>query len=221
MTIHKKRENTLAVKSPDFLRAWMEDIKLLSVIRQTGYLQGVPDESRIAQLKELMGKEGYTRITPDLAVQAKKFNLPRFILQKDGNIGYAYDMQPAEKGSLILMKEDWLKMLDILMNERPVCCSRKMLIELKETAKASAVKARKEENKATFASAAIKLGYFLEAIDKHDLSHILTEHSSDLSLPEFISEQERKKLQISYQLPEQTKQTVADRNPRYFEEKSR
>ena len=55
--IHKKRENTFTVKPPDFLRAWMEDIKLLPAIHQTRYLQGMLDESRIFSLKELIKKE--------------------------------------------------------------------------------------------------------------------------------------------------------------------
>ena len=213
--IHKKRENTFTVKPPDFLRAWMEDIKFLSAIRQTGYLQGMPDESRISQLKELMKKEGYIRITPELAAQAEKFRLPRYTLQKDGTIGYAQDVQPGDKTSLFLMKEDWLKMLNILVNERTVYCSKELLVAMKTEAKYEASKAKKETDKTAFASIVRKLTCFLEAVENHNLSHLLKENAVKRELPDFLSVDEKERLDKMYRFPAKEHSIVADRSIRY------
>ena len=196
--IHNKKENTFTVKSPDFLRAWMEDIKLLPAIRQIGYLQGMPDESRISSLKEFMKQEGFIRITSELAAQAEKFRLPRYTLQKDGTIGYAQDVQPGDKTSLFLMKEDWLKMLDILVNEKPVYCSKELLVAMKTEAKHEASKAKKEKDRTVFASAAKKLTCFLEAVENHNLSHLLKENTVKRELPDFLSADEKEKLDKMY-----------------------
>ena len=213
--IHKKRENTLAVKPPDFLRTWMEDIKLLPAIRKTGYLQGMPDESRISQLKELIGKEGYIRITQTLAALAEKFRLPRYTLQKDGTIGYAQDVQLGDKTSLFLMKEDWLKMLDILVNEKPVYCPKELLVAMKTEAKYEASKAKKETDKTAFASIAKKLTCFLEAMEIHNLSHLLKENAVEKTLPDFLSADEKEKLDKMYRFPAKEHSIVADRSIRY------
>lgn len=213
--IHKKRENTLAVKPPDFLRAWMEDIKLLPAIRKTGYLQGIPDESRISQLKELIGKEGYMRITPELAAKAEKFRLPRYTLQKDGTIGYAQDVQPRDKSSLFLMGKQWAKMLDVLVNEKPVYCSKELLVAMKTEAKHEASNAKKETDKTAFASILRKLTCFLEAIEKHNLSHLLKENAVEKTLPDFLSEDEKEKLDKMYRFPAKEHSIVADRSIRY------
>lgn len=213
--IHKKRDNTLAVKPPDFLRAWMEDIKLLPAIRQTGYLQGMPDESRISQLKELIGKEGYIRITQTLAALAEKFRLPRYTLQKDGTIGYAQDVRTGDRTSLFLMKEDWLKMLDILVNERLVYCSKELLVAMKTEAKYEASKAKKETDKTAFASIAKKLTCFLEAIESHNLSHLLKENAVKRELSDFLSADEKERLDKMYRFPAKEHSIVADRSIRY------
>ena len=92
--IHRKRERTLPVKPPELFQTLMEDIKLLAVIRQTRYLQGQPDTEKISRFKEQMKEEGYIKVSPELAAQAKKFDLPRYTLQKGGDIGYAHDVQP-------------------------------------------------------------------------------------------------------------------------------
>lgn len=213
--IHKMRENTLAVKPPDFLRAWMEDIKLLPAIRQLGYLQGMPDESRISSLKELMKKEKFIRITPELVAQAQKFRLPRYTLQKDGTIGYAYDIQQGKKDQLFLMKEDWLKLLDILVNEKPVYCSKELLIAMKTEAKYEASNAKKQTDKTTFASIVRKLTCFLEAIESHNLSHLLKENEIKRELPAFLSVDEKEKLDKMYRFPAKEHSIVADRSIRY------
>ena len=210
--IHKKRENTLAVKLPDFLQAWMEDIKLLPAIHQSRYQQGMPDESRISQFKELMGKEGYIRITPELAAHAQKFRLPRYTLQKDGTIGYAQDVQKGDKTSLFLMGKQWAKMLDILVNERPVYCAKELLVSMKSEAKYEASKAKKETDKTAFASIAKKLTCFLEAVENHNLSYSLKENTVKRELPDFLSADEKEKLDKMYRFPAKEHSIVADRS---------
>lgn len=219
--IHRKREHTLLLKPSAFFYAVIEDIRLLEVIRQTEYLYGVPDEVRISKLKELIKREGYIRISPKQAELAKKFNLPCFTLQKGGAIGYARDIQPGDKAALLLMKKEWLKMLDILINEKPVHCSRELLTSLKMEARAAVSSAKKEENKAAFASIANKLTYFLEAIDAHNLEHILKGQTGDMLLPEFLSVDEKKKLSKPYPFPMQKNMVVAERKSRYPEAKTR
>ena len=116
----RKRERTLPVKPLAFFRPFMENMKLLLAIRQTRFLHGSPDEERISKFKEQMAQEGYIRISPELAAKAKRFDLPRYILRKQGDISYAHDAQTGDKNPLYLMKKDWAKMLDILVNEKPV-----------------------------------------------------------------------------------------------------
>ena len=175
----------------------------------------MPDESRVSQLKELLGKEGYIRITPELAAQAEKFRLPRYTLQKDGTIGYAYDIQQGKKDQLFLMKEDWLKLLDILVNEKPVYCSKELLIAMKTEAKYEASNAKKQTDKTTFASIVRKLTCFLEAIESHILSHLLKENEIKRELPAFLSVDEKEKLDKMYRFPAKEHSIVADRSIRY------
>ena len=213
--IHKKRENTLAVKPLDFLRAWMEDIKLLPAIRKTGYLQGMPDESRISQLKELIGKEGYIRITPELAAQAQKFRLPQYTLQKDRTIGYSQDVRTGDRTSLFLMGKQWAKMLDILVNEKSVYCSKELLVAMKTEAKYEIPRVKKETDKTAFASIVKKLTCFLEAVENHNLSHLLKENAVEKTLPDFLSADEKEKLAQMYRFPAKEHSIVADRSIRY------
>lgn len=215
--IHRKRERTLPVKPPGVLRGVMEDLKLLLSIRQTSYQHGLPDEERIFKFKEQMKQEGYIRISPELAVQAKKFRLPRFTVQRSGNITFAHDIQPGDKASFYLMKKDWVKMLDILINEKPVYCSRELLVAMKQVAKVKASGAKTEKDAEIFYSIDGKLSCFLEEINRHNLSHILKGQTGDRELPEFISPEERKELSKLYRFPERKVISVADRSPRYLE----
>lgn len=215
--IHRKREHNLPVKTKGFFRTAMEDRNLLLAVRQTRYLQGMPDESRISQLKEFMKKEGYIRITPELAAQAKKFKLPRDILQKDGTIGFAHDVQPGDKGSLFLMEKQWAKMLDILVNEKPVYCSKELIAAMKVEAKYEASNAEKKRDKIAFASIAGKLTCFLEAAENHNLLHLFKENAVKMTLPDFLSADEKERLTKMYRFPEKEQTVVADRSTHYPE----
>ena len=195
----------------------MEDRKLLLAIRQTRYLQGMPDESRILQFKESMKKEGYIQITPELAVQAKKFSIPRYTLQKDGKIGFVHDVKPGDKSSLFLMGKQWEKMLDILVNEKPIYCSKELLVAMKVEAKYEAANAKKKSEKTVFASIARKLTCFLEAVENHNLSHLLKENALKRELPDFLSMDEKEKLTQIYHFPTKEQTMVADQSTRYQE----
>lgn len=213
----RKRERTLPVKPLAFFRPFMEDMKLLLAIRQTRFLHGSPDEERISKFKEQMKKEGYIRISPEQAAQAKKFRLPRFTVQRSGNITFANDIQPGDRASLYLMKKDWAKMLDILIHEKSVYCSRELLVAMKQEAKAKASGAKTEKDAEIFYSIDAKLSCFLEAVDRHHLSHLLKGQTGDRELPEFISPEERKELSKMYRFPKRKVMSVADRSHHYLE----
>lgn len=219
--IHRKRERTFPVKPPGALQEEMKDMGLLLAIRQTRYLQGLPDEKRIAGLKEQMKEEDYIKVSPELAAQAKKFNLPRYVLQKGGDIGYAHDVQPGDKNTLYLMKRDWLKMLDTLINEKPVQCSRELLAAMKAEAKYEASIAKKEKDKTAFVSIAKKLACFLEAAENHNLSHLFKGNAVKRELPDFLSADEKEKLTKMYRFPAKEQTVVADRSIRYQEAAAR
>lgn len=213
--IHRKSDHDLPVKTKEFFMTAMEDQKLLLIVQQTRYLQGMPNESRISQLKELMRKEGYIRITPELAVQAKKFAIPRYTLQKDGIIGFAHEARAGDKNSLFLMGKQWAKMLDSLVNEKPVYCSKELLLAMKMEAKYEAANAKKKSDKTVFASIARKLICFLEAVESHNLSHLLRENAVKKELPDFLSAEEKEKLTKMYRLPTKEHTIVADRSTQY------
>lgn len=215
--IHCKREHDLPVKTKGFFRTAMEDRKLLLAVRQTRYLQGMPDESRISQLKELMKKEGYIQIAPEMAIQAKKFAIPRYTLQKDGTIGFAHDVKPGDKSSLFLIGKQWAKMLDILVNEKTVYCSKELLVAMKVEAKYEASNAKKEKDKIVFASIVRKITCFLEAVENHNLPHLLKENAVKRELPNFLSADEKEKLTKMYRFPEKEHTMVADRSTCYQE----
>ena len=162
-----------------------------------------------------MEKGDYIGISPEAEAAAKKFRLPRYALQKGGEISYIHDMQPRDKNSLYLMKRDWLRMLDILTNEKPVYCSRELLVAMKMEAKQEASSARTEKEADVFGSITRKLSCFLEAVDRHNLTHILKGQAKEWVLPEFISPDERKKLSSLYRFPEKEVMMVADRKTCY------
>ena len=219
--IHRKRERTLPVKPPGILWGVMEDLKLFLSIRQTGYLHGLPDEERIFKFKEQMKQEGYIRISPELAAGAKKFRLPRYALQKGGEVSYIHNIQSREKNPLYLMKKDWLKMLDILANEKPVYCTRELLVAMKMEAKQEASTAKTEKDAEIFYSIDSKLSCFLEEIERNNLTHILKGQAKAWTLPEFISPDERKVLSRLYHFPDREVMVVAERNFHYPESMAR
>lgn len=115
------------------------------------------------------------------------------------------------------MKRDWLKMLDILINEKPVQCSRELLVAMKMETKSEASSAKTERDVAVFSSINVKLSCFLEAVDRHNLSHILEGQTKDWMLPRFISAEEKQKLSGLYRFPEREAISVAERSFHYPE----
>ncbi len=213
--IHKKREHSLPERAKGFFRSWLEDIKLLPAIRQSRYQQGMPDEERISQMKKYMKRAGCIRMTPEQASQAEKFGIPRITIWKDGTIGFVHPHTDA-KNSLILIKKEWAKMMDILANQRPVYCSRDRLIAVKMEAKAAASRAETERDAEPYAGIADRITFFLEAIDKHDLLHILKGQAGDMELPDFLSTAEKEKLAGMYRL-DREHSIVADRSAHYLD----
>ena len=217
---HRRRDSSLPAKTKGYFRSWLEDIKLLPAIRQKGFCHDMPDEERITALKKIMETGGYIRVTPEVAEQAGKFGLPRFFLQNDEKIRYAHSKEPdlwGRKGTLFLMKKEWVKMLDILINERPVQCSREILAAMRTEAKQRAAKAGKEKDKEAFAIIADKLDCFLELTDSNNLTHIFKGQTKGWVLPDFISESEKEKLTRMYRFPERENAVVADRSAYYLD----
>ncbi len=218
--IHKKRESAIMEKTKRFFRSWLEDIKLLQAIRQGNFYHGWPDEDRINKLKKLMDAERYIRITPEQAAQAKKFDLPLYFLQNNGMVNFAHEVLAdlwGKKGTLFLMNKDWAKMLDILVNEKPVQCPREILSAMKMEAKQEASTAKKKKDKETFAAIADKLACFLELTERHNLTHIFKGQGKGWEIPDFISETEKEKLSRMYHFPEKENSIVADRSGRYLD----
>jgi len=122
-----------------------------------------------------------------------------------------------KKDTLFLMKKEWAKMLDILIHEKPVQCSRELLTAMKMETKFEATKAKNGKNAVTFTAIENKLACFLEAADSHNMTHIFRGQTKDCVLPDFLSASEKEKLAEMYRLPERENSIVADRNARYLD----
>lgn len=88
---------------------------------------------------------------------------------------------------------------------------------MKVEAKYEASNAKKEREKIVFASIARKLTCFLEAVESHNLSHLLQENVLKRELPDFLSADEKEKLTKMYRFPEKEHTIVADQSTRYQE----
>lgn len=92
-------------------------------------------------------------------------------------------------------------MLDILVNEKPVYCSKELHVAMKAEAKYEASIAKKERDKTAFVSIAKKLACFLEAAENHNLSHLFKGNAVKRKLPDFLSAEEKEKLTKMYRFP--------------------
>ena len=104
-------------------------------------------------------------------------------------------------------------MLDILVNRKPVPCTRSILKNMAKAARDAYEKAS-EADKPQLAGMAIKISYFLEAVDKYCLSDILQgerESSLDIKAPDFLSVPEKKKFCYLLNEKEQKITMVAER----------
>ena len=82
------------------------------------------------------------------------------------------DVNSLDKNLPIYIKAGWDKMLDILVNRKPVPCIRSILKNMAKAARDAYEKAS-EADKPQLAGMAIKISYFLEAVDRYCLSDIL------------------------------------------------
>lgn len=110
-------------------------------------------------------------------------------------------------------------MLDILANKKEILCSRKTLIHFRDAARDAYDKA-KEVDKPELAGIAIKITYFLEAVDKKGLSGLLQDRdillNGSIQIPSFLSAMERESFQYLYKAGAQEHMAVAERAAYHF-----
>ena len=109
-------------------------------------------------------------------------------------------------------------MLEILVNQKPVPCTRRILRSMEKAAR-DAYDSAAVADKPQLAGLAIKITYFLEAVDRHSLSDILQEErdsSLESRAPDFLSEPEKEKFRYLLKKEEQKVMMVADRAVEYY-----
>lgn len=212
--VHAMREKTFeAVSMEQFRRDWNE-LQFLRMMDQHNYQKGRPDSERLNSFRQEIKQAGYQQVTAQMAAQAASFNLPVFTLTKRGSIDYVRDINEVDKKAPIFMKKDWLGMLDILANKKEIPCSRKTLIRFRDAARDAYDKAE-QADKPELAGIAIKISYFLEAVDKKGLSRILQDRdillNGGIQIPSFLSAMERESFQYLYKAGAQEHMAVAER----------
>ena len=93
--------------------------------------------------------------------------------------------------------------------------NKELLVAMKMEAKYEASRAKKEMDKTVFISIVRMLTCFMEAIEKHNLSHLLKENAVERALPDFLSADEKERLDKMYRFPAKEHSIVADRSIRY------
>ena len=109
-------------------------------------------------------------------------------------------------------------MLDILVNRKPVPCTRSILKNMAKAARDVYEKAS-EADKPQLAGMAIKISYFLEAVDRYCISGILQgerESSLDIKAPDFLSAPEKKKFCYLMDKEKREVTMVAERTMEYY-----
>lgn len=212
--IHAMREKTFeTVSMEQFRRDWNE-LQFLRMMDQYNYQKGRPDSERLNSFRQEIKQAGYQQVTAQMAAEAASFNLPVFTLTKRGIIDYVRDINEADKKAPVFMKKDWLGMLDILANKKEIPCSRKTLIRFRDAARDAYDKA-KDVDKPELAGIAIKITYFLEAVDKKGLSNLLQDRdillNGSIQIPSFLSAMERESFQYLYKAGAQEHMAVAER----------
>lgn len=150
--------------------------------------------------------------------KANSFKIPCFVPTVDGNMEFVRDIKSLDKNLPIYVKTGWDKMLDILTNQKPVPCTRSILRSMEKAARDAYKKAAKAD-KPQLAGMAIKITYFLEAVDRHSLSGILQEERGsgrETKAPDFLSEPEKEKFRYLLDKEEQRVMMVADKAMEYY-----
>lgn len=212
--IHTMREKTFETASMEQFRRDWNELQFLRMMDQHNYQKGRPDSERLNSFRQEIKQAGYQQVTAQMAAQAASFNLPVFTLTKRGSIDYVRDINEVDKKAPIFMKKDWLGMLDILANKKEIPCSRKTLIRFRDAARDAYDKAE-QADKPELAGIAIKISYFLEAVDKKGLSRILQDRdillNGGIQIPSFLSAMERESFQYLYKAGAQEHMAVAER----------
>lgn len=212
--IHAVREKTLETKSVEQFRRDWNELQFLRMMDQYNYQKGRPDSERLNSFRQEIKQAGYKKVTKQMAAQAASFNLPVFALTKRGTIDYVRDINEVGKKAPVFMKKEWLGMLDILANKKEVPCSRKTLIRFRDAAREAYDKAE-QADKSELAGIAIKITYFLEAVDKRGLSNLLQDRdillNGSIQIPSFLSAMEKESFQYLYKAGAQEHMAVAER----------
>lgn len=212
------RERTLAGKTLEQFKAWWEEKQLLQALKRQNYRPELSDKEKLATVRQLIHEGGYKRISTETAEKAKLYNIPCFVPARDGNMDFVKDVKSLDKNLPIYIKTGWDKMLDILTNQKPVSCTRSILRSMEKAAR-DAYDSAAAADKPQLAGLAIKITYFLEAVDRHSLSGILQKERDsgrESKAPDFLSEPEKEKFRYLLDKEEQRSMMVADRTMKYY-----
>lgn len=218
--VHAVREKTFETVSMEQFRGDWNELQFLRMMDQYNYQKGRPVSERLNFFRQEIKQAGYQQVTAQMAAQAASFNLPVFALTKRGSIEYVRDINEVGRKAPVFMKKDWLGMLDILANKKEIPCSRKTLVRFRDAARDAYDKAE-QADKPELAGIAIKITYFLEAVDKKGLAGLLQDRdillNGNVQIPSFLSAMERESFQYLYKVRAQEHMAVAEKASYYPE----
>lgn len=189
-----------------------------TALKRQNYRPELPDKEKLATVRQLIHDGEYRRISTETAERAKTYNIPCFVPAREGNMDFVKNVKLLDKNLPIYIKAGWDKMLEILVNQKPVPCTRRILRSMEKAAR-DAYDSAAVADKPQLAGLAIKITYFLEAVDRHSLSDILQEErdsSLESRAPDFLSEPEKEKFRYLLKKEEQKVMMVADRAVEYY-----
>lgn len=211
------RKHISEVKTFEQFRSEWEGQRLLQALKRQRYRSELSDREKLAEAKKIIHEGGYKRISIETAERAEAFSIPCFAFAGKGHMDCVRDIKALDKNLPIYIKPGWDKMLDILANRKPVPCTRSILRCMEKAAR-DAYDSAAPADKPQLAGLAIKITYFLEAVDMHSLSGILQKERDSVKetkAPDFLSEPEKEKFRYLYQ-EEQRLMMVADRTMEYY-----
>lgn len=212
------QERNLEEKTLDQFKTDWEERELLQALAKQNYCPELSDKEKLAAIRQLINDGGYRRIPAEAAKKAREFSIPCFVPAGGGEMDFVRDINSLDKNLPIYIKAGWDKMLDILVNRKPVPCTRSSLKSMEKAAR-DAYENAAEADKPQLAGMAIKISYFLEAVDKYCLSDILQGERGkrlDIKAPDFLSAPEKKKFCYLLNKEEKKVTMVADRTMEYY-----
>lgn len=213
------RERNLEEKTLDQFKTEWEERKLLQALAKQNYCPELSDKEKLAAIRQLIQDGGYRRIPTEAAKKAREFSIPCFVPVRGGKMDFVRDVNSLDKNIPIYIKAGWDKMLDILVNRKPVPCTRSSLKSMEKAARDAYEKAA-EDDKPQLAGVEIKIAVFLEAVDRYCLSGILLgerENDRNIKVPDFLSAPEKEKVLYLLDKEERKVTMVADRTMGYYE----